>query len=602
MNQLRQIRIRAVAVIIMMTLCGCAITDQDDGGTPDTSKEPEAIRLQSDVASAEETDDSRIQALPRYEAGHAVRYYVEPVNDFIPSEEYGTVYPYIGERNKVDEWTDEVYGYGFVDGQGQIICDPVYTDVIRITFGEQSAYVATAKYCENGNYFKEDSIKGFVAVIGADGSFYQKYDDVSMASGIAGGNIINNRSEYEYGYEHIAVKKGERWGAIGFDGAAVLPFEYINAPLFSEGLAAVFMTNEEYLVALEAYDGFYINMQDKFYQLQIPYVYVNVYGETVLGPYPCPPLSETARMIGDMVEGDGQALGTVAFRNDRAMNFTGMYYGFINKTGETVIPHEYVLMEESQSRWNEYGNALVCQVDVEEIEGYSSWPLYQFSHNGVPDQALYALIDSNGNKLCEYIGSVMGANYEGDGFYTVYDYSEDSMKKLVGVFDLQGNDCPVPAAGDGYLGNGWFWSGWTEEADGELYLRGYGIERMLQGSTLAHLAGDWFVVMDEDWDSIRVINAQTGADSALDEVIGWFSVRASAGKRSIIYGDYEDNPEGEQVYGVMDSDTAEFLVDFQYDYLSLFGDYYLAVQDNYGGLLDQDGNWLIKTPLYGNYD
>lgn len=71
MNHLRRIPIRAV-VIITMTLCGCAITGQDDGSAPDTSKDPEAMRLQSGglLTAVSDFDTGR------YALGYNVFYYV----------------------------------------------------------------------------------------------------------------------------------------------------------------------------------------------------------------------------------------------------------------------------------------------------------------------------------------------------------------------------------------------------------------------------------------------------------------------------------------------------------------------------------------------
>ena len=197
--------------------------------------------LTSCQANDPTVDLSRVLNLPRHSPPEMPpRYRAEPVLDFIPSTSYGSVYPFIGQMNISTEhfFISRSYLIGFIDAQGRIICDPVYNDVQILSYKDQFVYVVTRKSFPQGI---EHAPESFVSVISSDGAFYGRFDEVYISY-----------SFMPFEHEYIAVRRGDRWGVIGFCGTQILPFNYINAPLFSEGLAAVLIPDsfDENTVAL----------------------------------------------------------------------------------------------------------------------------------------------------------------------------------------------------------------------------------------------------------------------------------------------------------------------------------------------------------------
>jgi len=128
----------------------------------------------------------------------------------------------------------------------------------------------------------------------------------------------------------------------------------------------------------------------------------------------------------------------------------------------------------------------------------------------------------------------------------------------------------------------------------DITVRGNGVERTLKASVFYWLFGDWFIDY-AGYANNNLINVRTG------EVrhFGDFSADREA-DGLIVYGsspvgkDYRD-----RLVGVMNLD-GDIVVESVYDSLEAIGDWFLARQGIYGGLIDRDGRWLIKTPLFGN--
>ncbi|MCL2495956.1 MAG: WG repeat-containing protein [Clostridiales bacterium] len=307
------------------------------------------------------------------------RYYSGAVGDFIPSNDYGRVYPYIGQVQEAKEnsegyWFPDSCLYGFVDERGRIICDPVYSSVKLLTFEDKAAYVVRKTSFTQGvttNYldYKNDSDSTdyfawgedirqkqveYYAIVSLDGSFFGQYDNVHYVDGWHYNYYADAKSaEYEY----LAVCKEDLWGVIDYNGAEILPCQYYNAPLFSEGLAAVYLYDPD---------------DRDHYAETYTYVYIDYTGKQVLGPF----------------KGD-YMYWRLAFSQGRAYNLDGNYYGFIDASGNIVVPHIYANIRLAQG-YDKNGLAFVIMMDREKDQHGESFN---------ESTARYGLIDVNGKYL-----------------------------------------------------------------------------------------------------------------------------------------------------------------------------------------------------------
>ncbi len=69
------------------------------------------------------------------------RFYPDYTDAFIPSDEYGKVYPYIGEALSFDYGFGRLFG--FCNQDGGIVCDPVYQYSSTVTTDEYTYYIMT---------------------------------------------------------------------------------------------------------------------------------------------------------------------------------------------------------------------------------------------------------------------------------------------------------------------------------------------------------------------------------------------------------------------------------------------------------------------------
>ncbi len=70
------------------------------------------------------------------------RFYPDYTDAFIPSDDYGKVYPYIGEILSFDYGFDRSL-FGFCNQDGGIVCDPVYQYSSIVTTDEYTYYIMT---------------------------------------------------------------------------------------------------------------------------------------------------------------------------------------------------------------------------------------------------------------------------------------------------------------------------------------------------------------------------------------------------------------------------------------------------------------------------
>jgi|GEM_PF-6315027 len=286
----------AFCTFITVFTSGCGIEKLIFQPTPEPTLEPTVIPTEiPGEATLSPEFEARLSKLATYEPfSEPEHYYDEAVTEFMTSEDYGRIYPYIGavENNYYDGQIRNGL-FGFVDEQGRIICDPIFLDVYLEKFEGKSVYLVEGIVKPGAD--GEGANNG--AVLSVDGKFYKEYNEVVRGS-----------------YEYIAVRIEEKWGVIDYDGTEVLPFEYVNAPLFSEGLAAVY----------EEIDG--LDYREYEYTKGKLYNYINNKGQKVLGSYTAPNYLN---------------LTELKFKKGLALSYEENLYGFIDKNDDLVIPRIY---------------------------------------------------------------------------------------------------------------------------------------------------------------------------------------------------------------------------------------------------------------------
>jgi hypothetical protein len=515
-----------------------------------------------------EVNLARLESLPRYKQHASSRLYAEHVSNFIPSGNYGTVYPYLGQINHLDKdtywWGSSISLYGFATADGSIICDPVYDSVSAITYGDKLAYVASRTVDPNRLWGLDHNLNGNItAVMSADGSFYSEFDSV----------YITNPLILPFEYEYIPVQKNGKWGVIDFDGTEILPCVYPNAPLFSEGFAAVYEDNEELETLTDDYNA------------NTPYYYINVTGEIVLGPY------ERPMWVGERYLFDFDLydlnLEAAVFHNGRAMNFNGYHYGFIDVAGELVIPQKYTLIGRNQFGWNEHGLAFVCVAEVTETQ--AEWDLdYTYYLYGKDGIVTYALIDVYDNRIAEWTCPPSAFPY-GEGGYIVV---RDGYWQISALFDVAGNTLPLPILDADYFFNGYFLKMTSDVDTTEWYFSGNGISRTVKADSAQWFYGDWFILSSFGYENVeyRRLNLQTGEEFHSTEA---FFASARDENRIIIHDGMN--------YGVISS-AGEEIIEPAFRVLEPIGDNYFAVSGKYSGLVSDCGEWIVKTLLIRNAD
>ena len=200
-----------VLSIIMLTACTPA--------PPPSPPEPTPTPL-LEVQMQWETPDEGFSAIPAGEEPHY--FYDKPLDEFMPSEEYGRIYPYLGSGEMV-EW-GAVYQYGLCTEKGEIITAPIYSAPILLGFGEERAYLlytGTGAEIERSEAWGSRMYSPIIGVlVGLDGSWVVEFDDVHRMP-----------SYTEIGFELnapvLAVQRDGLWGGIStVDGSVAEPFRH----------------------------------------------------------------------------------------------------------------------------------------------------------------------------------------------------------------------------------------------------------------------------------------------------------------------------------------------------------------------------------------
>ena len=203
-----------VLSIIMLTACAPAPTPTPSELAPTPLLE---VQMQWEVP------DEGFSVIP---AGEEPQYfYDKPLDSFVPSEDYGRIYPYLGHGETL-KW-EATYQYGLCTENGEIITAPIYSAPMLLGFGEKRSYLLFT-----GNGTPEEITDDFGGwtyypnggmLVGLDGSWTAEFEDMSFFV-----------EPYFLGTRHIdgsilAVERDGRWGGISTaDGSVTVPFRHEN--------------------------------------------------------------------------------------------------------------------------------------------------------------------------------------------------------------------------------------------------------------------------------------------------------------------------------------------------------------------------------------
>ena len=260
------------------------------------------------------------------------RYYPETTLGLDPAPGYGRIWPYIGGTSTIMWMNGNLIG--ICDENGRIICDPYYNSVEIIKHDDTQIYAfikhrygTAMRYYDQYNYQEMPVAIYETTLCPLDGSSAETYDSVIYRENhIREIGTTDKFPDYFMGYiwrpvvtyEYITAERDGKWGVLDWDGTALLPFIYPEPVCFHEGLAC----------ALSEDSG--------------SVSFINITGETVLGPYEAPPVQP--RGAEDYSTDPLLITRNILFYEGFARYYSNEKYGMIDTKGRIIVPaiYEYV--------------------------------------------------------------------------------------------------------------------------------------------------------------------------------------------------------------------------------------------------------------------
>lgn len=105
-----------------------------------------------------------------------------PITELTPSDSYGLLLPYMGERQYTADGSDAADCSGFVTAKGMIVTDPIFSNIYPVFFNAPEIYGGEGRFL---NYyaaigrFPQLPDKGSYVLVSSDGSFYEDgFEDI----------------------------------------------------------------------------------------------------------------------------------------------------------------------------------------------------------------------------------------------------------------------------------------------------------------------------------------------------------------------------------------------------------------------------------------
>lgn len=454
------------------------------------------------------------------------RFYDDVKTTLVPSDEYGHIWPYIGAYYEVNMMGDLVYSpvYGFCDGDGHIICEPVYTRVETLIKDGAKLYKASIF---NRNDAKKKVSK--ITLVRPNGTWVKEYDEICIEStpeelsappGKAKNTVVL-RWRNIITTDYIAVRKGDSWGVVDYNGNELLPCIYKKPLLFSEGLASV-LSEDEKLV-----------------------YFIDSSGSTVLGPYQAQPSLNN-------YYSDEYASDELVFSEGRARYYKDGKFGVIDKSGNVVIEAKYDYV----TSYSE-GTAVFISDGKYGIIGLNGEVLLEpmdksFSNSG---NGIIRYYENGANQsLNIYTGERKPYSYKDEKSYSFNKnvlslktkQGDKSISNVENVRDLKNGNLAISIKGDNPT--------WKIIS--------------LEGDTVAGpFKGQVSYVDSDDFIQVNLELCETSKE--------WY-------------------PYWKTIY----DKTGKRLIPGYFLSITPFDGRFLVRDDTDAGLLDENGRWALKVPLY----
>ncbi|MDR0324803.1 MAG: hypothetical protein LBI19_01740 [Oscillospiraceae bacterium] len=432
------------------------------------------------------------------------RYYGETTLALQPRPDYGRLYPFVGAVGG-DGWGNFKFYLGLCTEEGQIVVDPVYTNVDIVEKDGKMMYILQRSI---DHYRKETT---FAAL---DGSWAVTYQDSDFQRAGYVYSLLNGSLSPEY----ISVYNGEGWGAIDYTGKLVYPCRERFPVQFSEGLAVVWGEDGE------------------------RYSYVNIKGQTVIGSFESPePMKKYEEPWRFYHQNLYFSQGLARFQKD------GLW-GYTDKTGTVIIAPRH-----PQGASEFYGDYAIIFWDSS------------------------TAIDREGNVLANS-SSIMPLD---ETLFWVYDW--DSKGRNTTLMNSDGEVVPMSITPSARLENGW----WLEpygsnssrlEKDGEVIELPYQISYGLPEDRFT-----FYTYVDH----MNLWGVVDKAGNVLIEGKEGYAQLQPSGRIRTYYGNLQ---------GLWDADLTP-LLPLRYQHIAEYGDYFAVQEGIYGGLVNKQGDWIVKRSL-----
>ena len=207
--------------------------------TPAPTPEPTPVL---EVQMPWQSPDAAYSSIP---AGEEPRYfYDKPLDAFVPSEDYGKVYPYAGEMQTVldqNGMPEYFMTFGLCTGDGTIITAPIYTMGAAFNhygIGDQWVYLFLegahdVEYTQGESHYSYRTVEK-THIIHSQGHWMETVEGFDFPN-----------LEYDYRFDFLVASRDRKWGGIDFDGNIIVPFEYENPMEMGKVVAPTQIVDEE---------------------------------------------------------------------------------------------------------------------------------------------------------------------------------------------------------------------------------------------------------------------------------------------------------------------------------------------------------------------
>ena len=346
----------------------------------------------------------------------------------------------------------------------------------------------------------------------------------------------------------FTVKKNSRWGSVDYSGKEIIPCMYEHPIFWGEGLAAV----------TENFDA--------------GYKYIDKQNKTVIGNLPPIPYERVdQRNYGGIEFAYQELFQDISFSNGRAIYYEGDSYGYIDTTGKIIALYH-------------------------DDEGWFRGEKFIMDYAVVKDGFQYALVDKDMNIIFPFSESYI-SRFESDGEIIVSIYEGNTEK----YFDIAGNEI-VRNNEYGYHHTAEFGIVFVQNKD-------YNFSAIFKNGEEITIPESWsFCVINSD--CIALMGPEGYEHDLLIDSSGNIIAEISFNGenyrfiedyRFLLPREYATYGHDSMRMGVMTLD-GEPVTEPVFEEIRRFGDYYAVYGYGVGGLLDKNGDWIVKLPFVGEID